>query len=251
MRSLLVLPLALVTLLAASAGSAPAVPHRSVAQITVYAAASLTDVFPKIDSRQKFSFAASNTLAQQIRQGAPADIFASADTANPQALYSDGLCGKPSVFATNKLVVVYPKSNPGNVKTVFDLRRPGVKVVIARQGVPVGNYTRQILRNLGISSAVLANVVSQEPDVRSVLAKVALGEADAGFVYRTDAATVKNNVSVIKLPAWSQPPVRYGICVVSASSSKADARAFITRVLAKSGRARLTAAGFGVPAAKK
>ena len=122
---------------------------------------------------------------------------------------------KPSVFATNKLVVVCPKSNPGNVKTVFDLRRPGVKIVIARQGVPVGNYTRQILRNLGISAAVLSNVVSQEPDVRSVLTKVALGEADAGFVYRTDAATVKNDVDVIKLPAWAQPPIRYGICVVS------------------------------------
>ena len=93
------------------------------AQITVYAAASLTEVFPRIDSRQRFSFAASNTLAQQIRQGAPADVFASADTANPQALYNDGLCAKPSIFATNKLVVVYPESNPGNVKTVFDLRR--------------------------------------------------------------------------------------------------------------------------------
>lgn len=250
MRVLLVLPLALATVFAASPGSAPAVPDRSAAQITVYAAASLTDVFPKIDSRQKFSFAASNTLAQQIRQGAPADVFASADALNPQALYNDRLCSKPRIFATNKLVVVYPKSNPGNVRTVFDLKRPGVKVVIARQGVPVGNYTRQVLRNLGVSAAVLANVVSQEPDVRSVLAKVALGEADAGFVYRTDAATV-NDVSVITLPAWSQPPVRYGICVVSSSSNKTAARAFITRVLAKAGRTRLTAAGFGVPAAKK
>ena len=250
MRVVLTLLVAL-TALAVSAGTGPASPHRATAPITVYAAASLTDVFPKIDSRQKYSFAASNTLAQQIRQGAPADVFASADTVTPQALYASGLCSKPAVFATNKLVVVYPKSNPGNVRTVFDLRRPGVKVVIARQGVPVGNYTRQILRNLGLSAAVLANVVSQEPDVRSVLAKVALGEADAGFVYRTDAATVKNDVGVIKLPAWSQPPVRYGICIVSSSSNKPDARAFIARVLAKGGRARLVAAGFGVPTAKK
>jgi molybdate transport system substrate-binding protein len=245
MRYALALSLALVTGLAGVASAGP------TAQITVYAAASLTDVFPRIDSRQRFSFAASNTLAQQIRQGAPVDVFASADTANPQALFAAGLCGRPRVFATNKLVVVYPRSNPGNVKTVFDLRRPGIKIVIARQGVPVGNYTRQILRNLGISAAVLANVVSQEPDVRSVLAKVALGEADAGFVYKTDAATVANDVDVIKLPAWSQPPVRYGICVVSSSSNKPDARAFIARVLGKTGRARLTAAGFGVPAAKK
>jgi molybdate transport system substrate-binding protein len=244
-------PLALMLGIATCLAFSGSASSKASAQITVYAAASLTDVFPKISSRQKFSFAASNTLAQQIRQGAPADVFASADTANPQALYSAGLCSQPRVFATNKLVVVYPRSNPGNVKTVFDLRRPGVKVVIARQGVPVGNYTRQILRNLGISAAVLSNVVSQEPDVRSVLAKVALGEADAGFVYKTDAATVANDVSVIKLPAWAQPPVRYGICVVSASANKADARAFITRVLGKVGRTRLTAAGFGVPAAKK
>jgi molybdate transport system substrate-binding protein len=245
MRYALALSLALVTGLAGVASAGP------TAQITVYAAASLTDVFPRIDSRQRFSFASSNTLAQQIRQGAPADVFASADTANPQALFAAGLCSRPRVFATNKLVVVYPRSNPGNVKTVFDLRRPGIKIVIARQGVPVGNYTRQILRNLGISSAVLANVVSQEPDVRSVLAKVALGEADAGFVYRTDAATVKNDVGVIKLPAWAQPPIRYGICAVSSSSNKPDARAFIAKVLGKTGRARLTAAGFAVPAAKK
>jgi molybdate transport system substrate-binding protein len=245
MRYALALSLALVTGLAGVASAGP------TAQITIYAAASLTDVFPRIDSRQRFSFASSNTLAQQIRQGAPADVFASADTANPQALFAAGLCSRPRVFATNKLVVVYPRSNPGNVKTVFDLRRPGIKIVIARQGVPVGNYTRQILRNLGISSAVLANVVSQEPDVRSVLAKVALGEADAGFVYRTDAATVKNDVGVTKLPAWAQPPIRYGICVVSSSSNKPDARAFIAKVLGKTGRARLTAAGFAVPAAKK
>ena len=245
MRYVLAFSLAILTCLGGVAAAAPS------AQVTVYAAASLTDVFPKIDSGQQYSFAASNTLAQQIRQGAPADVFASADTANPRALYADGLCSKPSVFATNKLVVVYPKSNPGNVKTVFDLRRPGVKVVIARPGVPVGNYTRQILRNLGISAVVLSNVVSQEPDVRSVLTKVALGEADAGFVYRTDAATVKNDVNVIKLPAWAQPPVRYGICIVSASSNKAGARAFITKVLGKTGRKRLTAAGFGVPTAKK
>ena len=248
------LALVLVAGLAALASSALAggrAPQRPTAQITVFAAASLTDVFPKIDPSQKYSFAASNTLAQQIRQGAPADVFASADMLNPQSLFASGQCSRPTVFATNKLVVVYPRSNPGKIKTVFDLRRPGVKVVIARQGVPVGNYTRQILRNLGLSSAVLSNVVSQEPDVRSVLAKVALGEADAGFVYITDATTVKDQVNVVRLPAWAQPPVRYGICIVSSSSSKADAQAFVNRVLGRNGRAQLVAAGFGAPPAKK
>jgi molybdate transport system substrate-binding protein len=248
------LALVLVAALAAFASTAFAggrSPQRSDAQITVFAAASLTDVFPKIDPTPKYSFAASNTLAQQIKLGAPADVFASADLLNPQALYAGGQCSKPTVFATNKLVVVVPKSNPGNVKNVFDLRRAGVKVVIARQGVPVGNYTRQILSNLGISKAVLSNVVSQEADVRSVLSKIALGEGDAGFVYITDAATVKNQVNVIKLPAWAQPPVRYGICIVSSSQNKADAQAFVNKVLSPAGRAQLLAAGFGVTPKKK
>ncbi|MGH3017834.1 MAG: molybdate ABC transporter substrate-binding protein [Gaiellaceae bacterium] len=219
----------------------------AASRITVFAASSLTDVFPKIDARPRYSFASSSTLAEQIRQGAPADVYASADTKNPQQLYRDGLCGKPSVFATNTLVVVHPRSNPGNVKTVFDLRRSGLKVVMARQGVPVGDYTRAVLRNLGILRAVLANVMSEEADVRSVLAKVALGEADAGFVYRTDAATLKRRVGVVGVPKRAQPLIRYGICVVTSGDDKAAARAFVQRVLGKPGRARLSAAGFGLP----
>jgi len=218
------------------------------ARITVFAASSLTDVFPRIDRRPRYSFAASNTLAQQIRQGAPADVFASADLLNPQQLRAARLCGKPVVFATNVLVVVVPKSNPGRIRTVGDLRRPGLKVVIAQHGVPIGDYTRKVLANLGILRAVLANVVSQELDVRGVLAKVALGEADAGIVYRTDAATVKRQVRVIGLPAKAQPPVKYGICVVSSSSNRGDAQALVDRVLGKAGRLQLTAAGFGLPA---
>jgi molybdate transport system substrate-binding protein len=236
-----------VTALGADAGRT----EGDASRITVFAASSLTDVFPKIDRRPRYSFASSSTLAQQIRQGAPADVFASADLRNPQELRSAGLCDRPLVFATNALVVVYPRSNPGNVKSVFDLRRPGLKVVIAEAGVPIGDYTRTVLRKLAISRAVLANVVSQEPDVRGVLAKVALGEADAGFVYRTDAATVSKRVGVIRLPARAQPSVKYGICVVSASENEAGARAFVERVLGRAGRARLTAAGFGVPTANK
>ena len=113
-------------------------------------------------------------------------------------LYRDGLCGKPSVFATNTLVVVYPKSNPGNVKTVFDLRRPGSRSSSRGRACPSATTRAQSSAISASAPAVLANVVSQEPDVRSVLAKVALGEADAGFVYRTDAATLKKQVGVIR-----------------------------------------------------
>ena len=165
-------------------------------------------------------------------------------------LLHDGLVERPVTFTANKLALIVPKANPAGIRSVSDLRIKPVKLIVAGADVPVGAYTRTVLRRMGLLS-VLAKVVSQEPDVRSVLTKVALGEADAGFVYRTDAATVKNDVNVIKLPAWAQPPVRYGICVVSASSNKAGARTFITKVLGKTGRKRLTAAGFGVPTAKK
>jgi molybdate transport system substrate-binding protein len=215
----------------------------SNAQITVYAAASLTDVFPKIDSTQRYSFGGSNTLAAQIQQGAPADVFASANMTLPQQVAQKGLCSKPVVFTRNTLVLVVPRSNPAKIRSIYDLRKSGIKLVIAGPGVPVGSYTLQILKNMNLSS-VLSNVVSRETDVREVLAKVALGEADAGFVYSTDAKTIPGRVSVLKLPAWAQPKVQYGICIVSSSQHKPDARAFVNKVLGKAGQARLRAAGF-------
>ena len=184
-------------------------------QLTVYAAASLTDVFPKIDSFQRYSFGGSNQLAAQIQQGAPADVFASANTALPNQLYAKGLCSKPVVFTRNALVVVVPKSNPAGIRGIYDLAKPGVKLVVAGPGVPVGSYTLQVLKNMNLSASVQKNVVSQETDVREVLSKVALGEADAGFVYATDAKTVSTRVNTLKVPAWAQPKVQYGICIVS------------------------------------
>jgi molybdate transport system substrate-binding protein len=213
------------------------------AQITVYAAASLTDAFPKI-AAQKYQFGGSNTLAAQITQGAPADVFASANMTLPNQLYAKGLCSRPVVFTRNTLVVVVPKANPRNIHSVYDLTKSGVKLVVAGAGVPVGSYTLQILKNMSLSASVTKNVVSQETDVREVLAKVALGEADAGFVYSTDAKTVAGKVAVIKIPAWAQPKVQYGICVVSRSGDKPDAQAFISRVLSRQGQARLLSYGF-------
>jgi molybdate transport system substrate-binding protein len=236
-----------VAVLFAAATSATAAPR---AQLTVYAAASLTDVFPKIDPSSRYSFGGSNTLAAQITQGAPADVFASANMTLPNQLYAKNLCSKPVVFTRNTLVIVVPKSNPKRIRSVYDLARPGVKLDIAGTGVPVGTYTLQVLKNMNLTAQVLANVVSKETDVREVLAKVALGEADAGFVYSTDARTVPGQVAVIRLPAWAQAKVQYGICVVSSSGDKAAAKAFVAKVLSKAGQAKLLAYGF-LPRVKK
>jgi molybdate transport system substrate-binding protein len=234
--------------MAATAGARTTEPTGS--QLNVFAAASLTEVFPRIDSRPKYNFAGSNTLLQQIEQGAPADVFASANTSYPQQLFDEGKCERPVIYAYNKVVVIVPKSNPAQIKTVFNLTKPGVKVVIAGVGVPVGDYTRVILRNLGITQKVMANVVSNEPDVKSVTSKVALGQADAGFVYRTDVVPVANDVSFIRIPAWAQPPVRYSMCVLKSSSNIAAARAFQARVLGPIGRGNLSGALFGLPPKK-
>ena len=179
--------------LAAVAGRASASPRAhgaARAQLTVYAAASLTDVFPKIDPSQKYSFGGSNALAAQITLGAPADVFASANMTLPNQLFAKGLCSQPVAFTRNTLVIVVPTANPANIHSVYDLTKPGVKLDVAGPGVPVGSYTLQILKNMNLTAAVTKNIVSQETDVREVLAKVALGEADAGFVYSTDAKTV-------------------------------------------------------------
>src|SRR5436190_18179601 len=162
--SVRVLLVTLVALLVA-AGSAGG---SGKAQITVYAAASLTDVFPQIDSTPRYSFAGSNTLAAQIQQGAPADVFASANMALPQQLAQRRLCSTPVVFTRNTLVAIVPSSNPAGIHSVYDVGKSGTKLVIAGPGVPVGSYTLQILKNMNLSG-ILSNVVSRETDVREVL----------------------------------------------------------------------------------
>jgi molybdate transport system substrate-binding protein len=217
-------------------------------RLTIFAAASLTNVFPRIDPRERYSFAGSNTLAAQIQQGLPADVFASANTKLPWQLHRQNWVTRPVVFTSNRLVVVVAHGNPLHINSVRALERAGLRIVMAAAGVPVGDYTRKVLARLGLSDLV-GKAVSQETDVREVLTKVVLGEADAGFVYATDARTVRGQVGVIKVPAWAQPKVQYGICVVSASANQADARAFVARVLGKAGQAKLRAAGF-LPRAK-
>jgi molybdate transport system substrate-binding protein len=215
-------------------------------RITVYAAASLTEVFPHIDTRPRYDFAGSDDLALQIREGAPADVFASASPKYTQELHRQGLVDKPRTFARNRLVVIVPRSNPAHIRTVLDLKRPGTKLVLAAASVPIGKYARQVLARLGLSGA-LRNLVSEEQDVKGVVAKVALGEADAGLVYATDVKPVAGKVRAIPVPARGQPTVSYEIAVVRASTHRAAARAFVARVLGEVGRGHLSAAGYLLP----
>ncbi|CAN5130247.1 molybdate ABC transporter substrate-binding protein [soil metagenome] len=219
--------------------------------ITVFAAASLTDVLPRIDKGPRYSFAGSDQLAVQIQQGAPADVFAAASPKQTQLLYRNGLLRQPVTFATNKLIVLVPRANPGRIRNVYDLRRAGLKVVIGDRTVPIGSYTRQILDTLGIAAEVMSNVVSQETDVKGIVTKVALGEADAGFVYLTDAKPVASRTRSVALPGWAQPPIRYELAVVKSSPNSAAAKAFVKKVLSKRARLVLKNAGFGLPKLQK
>ena len=241
---LILLAAALAAAFAATTGSAR--PQKQAAGLTVLAASSLTNVFPQIDGANKYSFGGSDTLAAQIQQGAPADVFAAASPKYPEQLYQKGLVLKPVVFATNRLVLITPTSDPAGIAKVFDVCKSGVKVVIGDKSVPIGSYTRQILANLGLGCA-MQNVVSNEQNVRDILTKVSLGEADAGFVYITDAKTVPGKVKTISLPGWAQPHVKYEMAVLKSSSKQAAAAAFIRKVLSKPGQKLLVAAGFGPP----
>ncbi len=236
-----------VVVLVALAALVAAVPAQTKqVRLTIYAAASLTDLFRALDPGQTYSFAGSNALETQIRNGAPADLFASAAPLNTQRLFKQGLVQKPVTFTSNRLALIVPKSNPAGIHSVYDLRRKPAKLVVAGTGVPVGAYTRTVLRKLGLSS-VLSKVVSQETDVRAVTSKVALGQADAGFVYVTDARAVADRVKVIRIPAWAQPRVRYEIAVVSSSSKKAAAQAWIRMLLSARGQRALKEYGFLPP----
>jgi molybdate transport system substrate-binding protein len=215
--------------------------------ITVFGAASLSEVLPRIDKAPRYSFAGSDQLAIQLQQGAPADVFAAASPKQPELLFRNGIVNKPVVFATNRLIVLVPRGNPAHIRTVYDLRREGVKIVIGHSSVPIGAYTRQILDALGIAAEVTRNVVSEETDVKGIVTKVALGEADAGFVYRTDAKPVASRTVSVALPAWAQPSIRYEVAVVKSSARPQAAKAFVKKLLSKRGRLLLKQAGFGLP----
>jgi molybdate transport system substrate-binding protein len=209
-------------------------------ELTVFAAASLADVVPGLDRGARYSFGGSDELAAQIRQGAPADVYLSASPKYPSELHAAGLAGPPQIFATNRLVVIVRRGYTGGLRS---LSEPGAKVVVAAEGVPAGDYAREALQRLN-AEEVLDNVVSDEDDVKGVASKVALGEADAGLVYATDAKPVAGRVRVVEVPAGAQPRIEYAVVIVREGDR---ARKFVERLLGPEGRAALARAGFGPP----
>jgi molybdate transport system substrate-binding protein len=214
---------------------------------TVLAAASLAHVFPRIDPSARYTFGGSGELAIDIEQGAPADVFAAASPKQPAELFAKGLVDRPVEFATNTLVLIVPRSNPAHITSVASVTKPRVKLVICNATVPCGDYARNVFANLGITTLAMKNVVSQTTDVTQTVAQVALGQADAGFVYITDAKAANGKVSFIRLPAKAKPGAKDFISVVKAGKHQDAARAFIAAVLSPAGQAKLRAAGFGPP----
>jgi molybdate transport system substrate-binding protein len=232
-------------------------------ELTIYAAASLASALRSATEayaagRPGVTFAistdSSSALEAKIEQAAPADLFLSADEANPAKLAASGLGATPVRFAANAPVVVVPRSNPAAIATPADLARPGVKVVAAADGVPITTYAAKLIGNLGrepgypadFAARYEANVVSREDNVGGVLAKVALGEADAGIVYATDARS-SPQVRAIAIPAGSNVVATYAGSVILSSPHRTEAAAFLAWLAGSGGRAVLEPLGFLAP----
>lgn len=237
-------------------------------ELVVFAAASLTESFTELGklfeaanpgARVIFNFAGSQQLRSQLEQGAPADVFASANKKEMDAAIAASLIisGTQQTFARNRLVVIYPKANPGGIETLADLARPGLKLVIADKAVPVGQYTLDMLDKMSKDPAfgadfganVLKNVVSMEQDVKAVVAKVQLGEADAGVVYSTDVASAAGDVTPLEVPDQFNQLASYPIAVLEKAPLPDLAQKFVDLVLSDEGQAVLTSYGFISPGA--
>ena len=221
-------------------------------QLVVSAAASLTEALtgcsPQFDAADvRLSFAGSDELAAQIRQGVEPDVYAAANTKLPSALNQEGLVGRPRVFASNELMLAVPPDSP--IRSVDDLTQPGPKVVIGSESVPIGSYTRQVLSRLGTgrAEAVLANVRSNEPDVKGVVGKLTQGAADAGFVYASDVEATGGRLRAVGLPERLQPTVAYGVAVVDGAPQPEAARAYVEDLVSGRCARALDQAGFGPP----
>jgi molybdate transport system substrate-binding protein len=233
--------------LVAAIAAAPIAARPAEGPATVLAPASLTEVLPRIDDATRASFGGSNQLAQQVRHGFPFDVFLSASPQYTRALFAEGLVRKPVQFATNSLVLIVPRRNPARIATVGDLaRRSKLRLVVAGPKVPIGLYTREVLKRLGLLH-VLRKTVSLEPDVKGIVGKVSLGEADAGFVYTTDVRPVAGKVRVIRFPRRAQPTVVYEAAIAAQPRDLEAAQAFLISLLGAEGRRALRSAGFGLP----
>jgi molybdate transport system substrate-binding protein len=173
-------------------------------------------------------------------------VFASADLALARELAAEGRIDPPRLLATNRLVLLVASGNPAAIAGPADLRARDVRFVIADEGVPLGDYTRELFRRLGLGELVL-RASSYEADARGTVGKVALGEADAALVYATDAAAAGGAVEAVPLPAAAQPRIAYAIAAVRGRPRVAEARAYVARAVGPEGRSALQAAGFGVP----
>jgi molybdate transport system substrate-binding protein len=216
--------------------------------LNVYAATSLTKVMPEIKRDASYSFGGSNTLLLQVERGAPADLFLSAEPNEAQALYREGRCQRPVTFATNKLVLIVRQGDPKQIGSIYRLRKGGLKLSVGNPSVPIGDYTRRLLRRLRMSSVLTANSVSQQSNVGQVLSQVAFGGADAGFVYVTDARTQPDRIDSLYVPQWAQPAVRYQGCVVVRNGAETvGAQALLEDIRSSRGRGLLRRSGFGLP----
>ena len=245
------IPLVLALLVGCSSAGA-----RAQTDITVAAAASLNAVFPLIAAgferahpgvHVRFTFSSSNGLATQIKEGAPADVFAAASPKWLDAVVQDPGVVTRAVFARNRLVVIIPRDNPARITRFADLARAGVRLVVAAPGVPAGDYAREALVRGGLRAA-LRNIVSNEQDVEGVVQKVVSGDADVGIAYATDVTpTVVRSVSDVELPPTANVVAVYEIGVIRGTKASSLARAFLSYVLGP-GQAVLQEAGFSAPA---
>jgi molybdate transport system substrate-binding protein len=235
---------------ACGGGDEPGGGSTSPGELKVFAAASLTAAFTELGqqftaanggTRVIFNFAGSQALATQIQQGAPADVFASADVPNMDKVKD--LAGDPQVFASNLLQIVVENGNPKDVKGLDDLAERDLKVVLAAEEVPAGKYAKQILDRAGVS----VRPVSLEDDVKAVVTKVSLGEADAGIVYVTDVSAGGDKVEGVAIPTDQNVTATYPIATVKASKAQDEAQAFMDLVLSDQGRQVLERYGFRPP----
>lgn len=252
---------ALVLALFALAACAPT----PTAPLTVFAASSLTDAFKALGAayeqahpgaKVEFNFAGSQELRAQLEQGARADVFAAADVATMDALQkSNFIQNAPRIFARNQLAIIIPASNPAQLERAEDLNRADLKIVIAADSVPAGKYTQQWVNNLkhdasfgpDFPATFHANVVSQETNVRQVLTKVVLGEADAGIVYVTDAASAGDKVKTLPFLRGLNVTADYPVAVLKNAAQPAQAQQFVEFVLSAPGQVVLKQFGFLSP----